>query len=114
MLAIATAIAALCALLPIPTRGADLPFELFRASLDVKAAALLFIGTIQGLVMQSLMAGNVARIRHDAPKVFAIYRRGISHMEKTKRKTVKSPSNTNPSNTDASRYAKSKLFVFYQ
>lgn len=52
--------------------------------LDVKAAALLFIGTIQGLVMQSLMADDVARIRHDAPNVFAIYRRGISRMENTK------------------------------
>ncbi|CAM5509486.1 Nucleoid occlusion factor SlmA [Alcaligenes phenolicus] len=52
--------------------------------LDVKAAALLFIGTIQGLVMQSLIAGDVARIRQDAPNVFAIYRRGISHMESAK------------------------------
>lgn len=49
--------------------------------LDVDAAAVLFIGTIQGLVMQSLLAGDVARIRRDAPGVFAIYRRGISHTE---------------------------------
>lgn len=49
--------------------------------LDVDAAAVLFIGTIQGLVMQSLLAGDVARIRRDAPSVFAIYRRGISHTE---------------------------------
>ncbi len=41
------------------------------------AAAVLFIGTIQGLVMQSLLAGKVSRIRRDAPAVFAIYRRGI-------------------------------------
>jgi AcrR family transcriptional regulator len=47
------------------------------AELDAEAAATLFIGTIQGLVMQSLLAGNVARIRHDAPRVFAIYQRGI-------------------------------------
>ena len=40
-------------------------------------AAVLFLGTIQGLVMQSLLAGDVARIRRDAPAVFAIYRRGI-------------------------------------
>ncbi|CCE22059.1 TetR/AcrR family transcriptional regulator [Methylotuvimicrobium alcaliphilum] len=45
--------------------------------LDTEAAANLFIGTIQGLVMQSLLAGNVERIRHDAPRVFAIYQRGI-------------------------------------
>ncbi|MFI3121711.1 MAG: TetR/AcrR family transcriptional regulator [Methylococcaceae bacterium] len=47
------------------------------AELDTEAAATLFIGTIQGLVMQSLLAGNVERIRHDAPRVFAIYRCGI-------------------------------------
>lgn len=47
------------------------------ASLDTTSAATLFIGTIQGLVMQSLLAGDVERMRRDAPMVFAIYRRGI-------------------------------------
>jgi len=47
------------------------------AALDSEAAVTLFIGTIQGLVMQSLLAGDVARIRREAPRVFAIYRRGI-------------------------------------
>lgn len=46
-------------------------------ALDEEAAATLFIGTIQGLVMQSLMAGDVVRMRRAAPRVFAIYRRGI-------------------------------------
>lgn len=45
--------------------------------LDVDAAAVLFIGTVQGLVMQSLIAGDVAHIRRNAPGVFSIYRRGI-------------------------------------
>lgn len=47
------------------------------AALDTEAAVTLFMGTIQGLVMQSLLAGGVASIRRDAPRVFAIYRRGI-------------------------------------
>jgi len=47
------------------------------ADLDCQAAATLFIGTVQGLVMQSLLAGDVERIRRDAPRAFAIYRRGI-------------------------------------
>lgn len=47
--------------------------------LDAEAAATLFIGSIQGLVMQSLLAGDVERIRRDAPRVFAIYRRGIGN-----------------------------------
>ena len=45
--------------------------------LDTEATVILFIGTLQGLVMQSLLAGDVARIRSDAPRVFAIYQRGI-------------------------------------
>lgn len=47
------------------------------ADLDTGAAATLFIGTIQGLVMQSLLAGDVAQLRRAAPGAFAIYRRGI-------------------------------------
>lgn len=46
-------------------------------ALDADAAAILFIGTIQGLVMQSLLAGNVEQMRHDASRVLAIYLRGI-------------------------------------
>lgn len=51
------------------------------AALDTEAAATLFIGTIQGLVMQSLLAGDVARIRRDAPRVFALYRRGLGSLQ---------------------------------
>jgi AcrR family transcriptional regulator len=47
------------------------------AALNVEAAAGLFIGTIQGLVMQSLLAGDLKRMRDDAPGIFAIYCRGI-------------------------------------
>ena len=46
-------------------------------NLDTEASATLFIGTLQGLVMQSLLAGDVDRIKRDAPRVFAIYKRGI-------------------------------------
>ena len=45
--------------------------------LDTKAAATLFVGMIQGLVIQSLLAGNVARLKKEAPGVFAIYLSGI-------------------------------------
>jgi TetR/AcrR family transcriptional regulator len=45
--------------------------------LDTEASATLFIGTIQGLVMQALLVEDVGRIRRDAPGVFSIYRRGI-------------------------------------
>ena len=45
--------------------------------LDTQAAATLFVGTVQGLVMQSLLAGSVRHLRRDAAAVFAIYLRGI-------------------------------------
>jgi AcrR family transcriptional regulator len=47
------------------------------SAIDTEASSILFIGTIQGLVMQSLLVGDLGRIRHDAPIVFAIYLRGI-------------------------------------
>lgn len=47
-------------------------------ALDCEAAATLFVGTIQGLVMQGLMSGDMAKMRTDAPRLFAIYRRGIA------------------------------------
>ena len=47
------------------------------ATVDGEAAAVLFVGTIQGLVMQSLVRGDVTHIRRDATRVFSIYRRGV-------------------------------------
>ena len=46
-------------------------------SVDTAAAATLFIGTIQGLVMQSLLVGETDAMRDRVLGVFAIYRRGI-------------------------------------
>ncbi|MDN5787650.1 TetR family transcriptional regulator C-terminal domain-containing protein [Pseudorhodobacter sp.] len=48
-----------------------------RPDLDAEAAATLFIGMIQGLVMQSLIAGDIRRMTRNAPRIFAIYRQGI-------------------------------------
>jgi len=45
--------------------------------LDNEVAATMFIGMIQGLVMQSVISGDMERMRCHAPQVFAIYRRGI-------------------------------------
>lgn len=47
------------------------------AALDIDAAVTLFVGTLQGLIMQSVLAGDILRIREDAPRVFAIYLAGI-------------------------------------
>ena len=47
------------------------------SSINTAAAATLFIGTIQGLVMQSLLAGDPGTMQDKVPGVFTIYRRGI-------------------------------------
>lgn len=45
--------------------------------LDSDAAATLFLGTIQGLIMLSLIAGDANQMKNKAKKVFVIYQRGI-------------------------------------
>ena len=37
----------------------------------------MFLGQIQGLAMQSVMSGQTGAMRELAPRVFAIYERGI-------------------------------------
>jgi AcrR family transcriptional regulator len=46
-------------------------------SVDSGVAAPVFIGIVQGLVMQSLLAGTVQRMRTGAPGAFALYARAI-------------------------------------
>ncbi len=61
--------------------AAGLEAEELDPQLNPEAAASLFIGTIQGLVMQSMLAGKMGQMRLVAPEVFKIYRRGISAPE---------------------------------
>ena len=44
---------------------------------DLQAAAVLFLGSVQGLVMQSLLSAQANAIAAQAPGVFAIYLRGL-------------------------------------
>lgn len=45
--------------------------------IDTHVAVSGFIGTLQGLVLQSLLSAEPLRIRTQAPAAFALYRRGI-------------------------------------
>lgn len=45
--------------------------------LDATAAATLFLGMVQGLVMQSMMNGQVSSMQAEAPRVFQLYVRAI-------------------------------------
>jgi AcrR family transcriptional regulator len=55
------------------------------ADTNSRAAAILFIGTIQGLVMQSMISGNLKSVRDEADAVFTIYLRGLGSQEKSRR-----------------------------
>ena len=48
-----------------------------RADLDTEAAAILFIGSIQGLVMQSMLASDPQYMVVRAKSVFAVYKRAL-------------------------------------
>ncbi|MEA4880103.1 MAG: TetR/AcrR family transcriptional regulator [Synergistaceae bacterium] len=50
-------------------------------SLDSPCAAALFIGAIQGLVLQSQVAEDNRDIILNAPEVFSIFRRGVERRE---------------------------------
>lgn len=47
------------------------------AQLDIEAAALLFIGSIQGLVVQSIVLGNSDTMLQAAKDIFVLYQRAI-------------------------------------
>jgi len=47
------------------------------AEVDTQAAAVLFIGMIQGLVMQSLLAGEPGRLKTQAPALFVLFERSL-------------------------------------
>lgn len=49
--------------------------------IDPQAAAILFIGTVQGLVMQSLLSGDIQRMQDHAQSVFDIYARGLTNIQ---------------------------------
>lgn len=51
---------------------------LLAPGVDLQAAAVLFLGSVQGLVLQSLFSGQVHTMATQAPGVFDIYLRGIA------------------------------------
>jgi AcrR family transcriptional regulator len=45
--------------------------------IDLQAASALFMGSVQGLVMQALISGDVPAMAKQAPSVFAIFQGGL-------------------------------------
>ena len=54
--------------------------HLVAPELDREAAATLFVGIVQGLVMQAMLSGKPALMRAQAERVFALYLRGIGEV----------------------------------
>mgnify|MGYP006162596101 CR=1 FL=1 len=52
--------------------------RLLAPGTDLQAAAVLFIGSVQGLVMQSLLSGQVGAIRTLAPAVFDLFQHAVA------------------------------------
>lgn len=52
--------------------------QLLAPATDVPSAAVLFLGSVQGLVMQTLVSGQVQSMAAQAPGIFSIYLRGIT------------------------------------
>ncbi|MXP29300.1 TetR family transcriptional regulator [Porphyrobacter algicida] len=50
---------------------------LIACDTDIPAAAIMFLGIIQGLVMQSMMTGNSSMMREMSTRLFNIYLGGI-------------------------------------
>lgn len=57
--------------------GAAARQQQLQADLDQDAAATLFVGIVQGLVMQSMLSDKPAGMRAQASRVFALYLRGL-------------------------------------
>ncbi|MDE2416492.1 MAG: TetR family transcriptional regulator [Burkholderiales bacterium] len=55
--------------------------KLLAEDTDISSAAVLFMGSVQGLVMQSMLSGQVQAMATQAQGVFAIYLRGITCKE---------------------------------
>jgi TetR/AcrR family transcriptional regulator len=48
------------------------------AAIDLEAAATLFVGVVQGLVMQSMATGHAAIVKSQSRSLFHLYSRGIA------------------------------------
>ncbi|MGB3423318.1 MAG: TetR/AcrR family transcriptional regulator [Castellaniella sp.] len=48
-----------------------------RDTLDLDTLPVLFVGAIQGLVIQSVLAGDIQHMKHQAAALFSLFRQGI-------------------------------------
>jgi TetR/AcrR family transcriptional regulator len=51
--------------------------QAIKPDTDLHSATVLFVGAVQGLVIQALLSGDVSAMTSQAPGVFAIYQQGL-------------------------------------
>lgn len=51
--------------------------NLVAANIDANAAAVMFIGSIQGLVMQSMLSGDINLMKNEAAGIFKLFAQSI-------------------------------------
>ena len=68
----------LCALIEQGKKSGE-----FAGDVETAAVATLFVGAIQGLVIQSMLDGTPCLMREEAPRVFSIIRRGLTTQGKS-------------------------------
>lgn len=66
------------------------------AAIDKQAAATVFVGLVQGLVMQSMASGKPTALRTQADSVFALYVRGLVTLDSNARLHAARPAPTKP------------------
>jgi len=50
------------------------------AGIDTEAAAVLYLGAIQGLVVQGMVSGEMATLEQTAPRIFKLYSASFQEM----------------------------------
>ena len=50
------------------------------AGIDTEAAAVLYLGAIQGLVVQGMVSGEIASLEQTAPRIFKLYSASFQEM----------------------------------
>ena len=81
---------------------------LLRGDVELPAAIALFIGAVQGLVMQTMLSGDLRQMRLQAPKVYALWQQALVSESTEACGAGDSPATANDSNPQPGRKKRMK------
>lgn len=76
---------------------------LLSDDVELPAAIALFIGAVQGLVMQTMLSGDLRQMRLQAPKVYALWQQALASELSEARRANDSPATAHDSNPQPGR-----------